>query len=108
MKRFTHINRSRKTPPVADHPASHDCLSHPYRRITKRSAAITTLTAGPAIATRSSWSGFSGNALKRATPPIGSRMMSRRFYSETLCGETVPEFGSTTQANSAQNECQRR
>jgi len=40
-----------------------------------RSAAMATLTAGPARAIQSSCFGFSGTSI-RATPPIGSKGMS--------------------------------
>jgi len=43
----------------------------------KRTAAMTTLTAGPAAATHSSCSGSSGIRSSRATPPMGSRVISR-------------------------------
>ena len=49
-----------------------DDRSHPYR-----SNAITTFTAGPASATQSSSRGSSGMRSSRATPPIGSNVISR-------------------------------
>ncbi len=38
---------------------------------------MTTFTAGPARATQNSWAGWSGIRSSRATPPIGSKVMSR-------------------------------
>ena len=37
---------------------------------------MTTFTAGPASATTISWPGFSGMRSSRASPPIGSSVMS--------------------------------
>ena len=44
---------------------------------TSSTAAMTTLTAGPATAITSSWLGRSGMRSMLATPPIGRRVMSR-------------------------------
>ena len=44
---------------------------------TNKAAAMTTLTAGPASATHNSCIGWEGIFSRRATPPMGSKMMSR-------------------------------
>ena len=44
--------------------------------IAPNSTASATLTAGPARATTSSWTGLSGIRWSRATPPIGRSVMS--------------------------------
>jgi multidrug efflux pump subunit AcrB len=46
---------------------------------TASTAAITTFTAGPAMATQNSCIGFSGMRSSRASPPMGRRVISRVF-----------------------------
>jgi hypothetical protein len=74
--RFTTISRSTNEPAVIDRVSIGTsvpvALSARYR-----SAAMPTLTAVPATATQNSCIGWSGIRSSRATPPIGSSVMSR-------------------------------
>ena len=79
-----------RTPPVAD--------IH-----TNRTAAMTTLTAGPARATHSSCFGSSGMRSIRATPPMGSRVMSRAD-TETTSRQRVAKLVQHHPAKQRQDE----
>ena len=76
VKRLTARIRSKNGPAVIvkDCSGSSDAVALSQ---TNRAAAIATFTAGPERATHNSWIGLVGSFSKRATPPIGSRMMSR-------------------------------
>ena len=64
-------------------------------------AQITTLTAGPASATRISCFGSSGIRSSRASPPMGNSVMSGVLIPNRRAMNTWPSSCSTTQANSA-------
>ena len=67
----------------------------------KRISAITTFTAGPAMATNSSCHGFSGIFSIRAKPPIGSSVMSGVRTPKAFAISTCPNSCSSTQPNTA-------
>jgi hypothetical protein len=60
-----------------------------------------TLTAGPASAISNSWVGLSGIRSMLATPPIGSRMMSRVPMPNRRAISTCPYSCASTQAKMA-------
>ena len=66
--------------------------------IMSSTVAITTLTAGPARATISSSCGCLGIRSKRATPPMGIRMMSLVCTPKRRAARACPSSCSTTQA----------
>ena len=72
---FTASSRSAKPPPVVLRELSGvqepETASHKARR-----AAMATFTAGPAMAIQNSCAGLSGILSSRATPPMGSSVMS--------------------------------
>jgi hypothetical protein len=63
-------------------------------------AAITTLTSGPAIATRNSSLGFSGMRSSCATPPIGSSVTVGVVTPKRRAMKMWPNSCASTQANS--------
>src|SRR3972149_1606347 len=69
---LTHMSWLTRPPPTRTASESDQRLVV-SRSETNRATAITTLTAGPASATHSSWPGSSGIRSRRATPPTGAR-----------------------------------
>ena len=69
------------------------------RRIS--AAAMTMFTAGPASATTISWPGFSGIRSSRASPPIGSSVMSGVRIPKRRAARAWPNSCATTQAKNA-------
>jgi len=64
-------------------------------------AAMMTLMAGPASATQSSWTGLSGMRSSRATPPMGSRVMSFVPMPKYRAASACPYSCRSTHVNSA-------
>ena len=73
---LTAVNRPTK-PVAAGSSVSTGKAPVPATNSAQNTTAITRLTAGPANATQSSWRGTSGMRSNRATPPIGSSVISR-------------------------------
>ena len=67
----------------------------------KSSPPMATLTSGPAIAINSSWPGVFGFFVICATPPIGSRMISRTGMPNPFATSECPSSCSTTQTKSS-------
>ena len=66
-----------------------------------RRTAMTTLTAGPAMATRNSSLGFSGMRSSRDKPPIGSKITSGVETPKARAVKMCPNSCSSTHRNSS-------
>src|SRR6266404_3344039 len=67
---------------------------------TNKPSAITTLTIGPATAMTNSCTGSSGIRSSRATPPMGSNVMSGVLMPKAFAANACPNSCSTTQRKS--------
>ena len=65
----------------------------------KRTKAIATFTKGPAMATQNSCTGFLGKRSKRATPPMGYKVISLVCTSNLLAIKAWPNSCKTTHKN---------
>src|SRR6266536_2245865 len=74
---------------------------------TNKPSAITTFTSGPATAIINSCTGSSGMRSSRATPPIGSNVISGVLIPKAFAANACPNSCSTTQRKSSRTNMTR-